>query len=43
MMQKISDNRAKEMENEINQLFNQLSNKPNIKNIINMSIGKIYF
>ena len=36
MMQKISDKRAKEMENEINHLFEKSSNKPIINNIINM-------
>ena len=43
MLQKISDNRAKDMENEINQLFNNKNNSLVICDIINKSVGKVDF
>jgi len=43
MLQRISDNRAKDMENEINRLFDNSSNTLFINNIIKYLIGKIDF
>ena len=43
MLQKISDNRAKDMENEINQLFGKYRNILIINNIINNSTGRTNF
>jgi abortive infection bacteriophage resistance protein len=43
MLHKISDNRAKDMENEINQLFDNKDNSVIINDIIKTSIGKVDF
>lgn len=43
ILQKMSDNRAKDMENEINQLFDKHRNAMIINNIIKNSTGKINF
>ena len=43
VLRRISSNRAKEMENEINRLFSKPENMQIIKNIDNISTGKINF
>jgi len=43
MLQKISDNRAKDMENEINQLFDKTGNALTINDVIKNSIGRTNF
>jgi len=43
MLQKISDNRAKDMENEINQLFDKYRNVLIVNNVINNSMGRTNF
>ena len=43
MLRKISDNRAKDMENEISQLFSNKNNSLVICDIINKSVGKVAF
>jgi len=43
IMQKISDNRAKDMKNEINRIFENENNSHIINNIVKTSIGKIDF